>query len=199
MGATGTRRYVSPLREQRAEETRTEIVNAAAVLVGSGNPPELRIPAVADGAGVSVATVYRHFPSKDDLVDAIYEHWMKGARRLLESMPTDREARLEHLSELWREQSSDEGLERAMSIYSPSGRAARRRRLAHRRAQAAEFVADVRVPDERVRRHLESIVLLLTSTTAHRHLREYWDMTTEDAAAAVTWAVRGLVDTARKP
>jgi AcrR family transcriptional regulator len=151
------------------------------------------MPAVAAAASVGVATVYRHFGSKDELLDAVYDHWMQGARRILESAPTDREARLGLLPALWREQAADEDLERAMSIYSPAGRSTRRRRLARRRQLATDFVADVDAGDEQSQRNLQAIALLLTSTTAHRHLRDHWDMTTEQAASAAAWAVRALI------
>lgn len=187
-----TRSYVSAVRDQRAEATRSAIVQAAASVL-SEQPPELRMPSVADAAGVGVATVYRHFGSKDELLDAVYDHWMQGARRVLEAAPTDREGRLELLPALWREQAADEELERAMSMYNPAGRSTRRRRLLRRRHLASEFVADVDAGDDQSQRYLEAVALLLTSTTAHRHLRDHWDMTTEEAASAAAWGVRKLI------
>ena len=135
-----TRSYVSPVRDQRAEATRSAIVQAAASVL-SEQPPELRMPAVAEAAGVGVATVYRHFGAKDDLLDAVYDHWMQGARRILASAPADRESWLEVLPALWREQAADEELERAMSMYNPAGRSTRRRRLGRRRQLATDIVA----------------------------------------------------------
>jgi len=190
------RSYVSPVRVRRAEATRSAIVRAAASVL-SEQPPDLRMPAVAQAAGVGVATVYRHFGSKDELLDAVYDHWMQGARRILDTAPADRESRLELLSALWHEQAADEELERAMSIYNPAGRSARRRRLVRRRQLATDFVADVDTGDEQSQRYLQAITLLLTSTTAHRHLRDHWDLTTEEAAAAAAWGVRKLVAGAR--
>jgi AcrR family transcriptional regulator len=191
-----TRSYVSPVRDQRAEATRSAIVRAAAGVL-SQQPPDLRMPAVAHAARVGVATVYRHFGSKDELLDAVYDHWMQGARRILETAPTDREGRLELLSALWHEQAADEELERAMSIYNPAGRSARRRRLARRRQLATDFVADVDTGDDQSQRYLQAIALLLTSTTAHRHLCDHWDLTTEEAASAAAWGVRKLIAGAR--
>jgi len=193
-----TRSYVSPVRDQRAEATRSAIVRAAASVL-SEQPPDLHMPVVAEAAGVGVATVYRHFGSKDELLDAVYDHWMQGARRILESAPADREGRLELLAVLWREQAADEELERAMSIYNPAGRSTRRRRLARRRQLATDFVADVDTGEEQSQRYLQAIALLLTSTTAHRHLRDHWDMSTEEAAAAAAWGVRKLIAGAQVP
>jgi AcrR family transcriptional regulator len=67
------RAYVSPLRDEQAEATRLRIVEAVARVLARGIP-ELSVPAVAREAGVSVATVYRHFPTKTDLVRGMAEH-----------------------------------------------------------------------------------------------------------------------------
>jgi hypothetical protein len=86
-----------------------------------------------------------------------------------------------------------------MSMYNPAGRSTRLRRLARTRQLAADFVADVEPGDEQSQRFLQAIALLLTSTTTHRHLRENWNMTTEEAASAAAWAVHKLVAGARVP
>jgi len=189
------RKYESSIREERREATRKEIVDAAARLVAAP-AADVQVGDVARAAGVAVATVYRYFSSKDAILDAVYDRWMEQPRQVLADKPDDREARLDRLAELWAAQAIDEDLERAMSIYNPAGRSVRRRRLARRRAAAAEVVSDVQTADPETKRFLEAVVLLLTSTTAHRHLREHWEMSTEEAARAAAWAVRALVDAA---
>lgn len=186
------RPYTSETRDKQKAATRSEIVSAAATLLATPSP-DVQIPDVARAAGVSAATVYRHFASKDDLLDAVYDLWMEGARRVLADMPADRDAMLDRLEDVWTAQAADEELERAMSIYSQAGRSVRRRRLARRRAAVSDLVADVELPDEDTTRALRAAVLLLTSTTAHRHLREHWDMSTTEAARAAAWAVRALI------
>ena len=47
--------------------------------------------AIAREAGVGIATLYRHFPTRESLVDAVYQDQVKrltlGARELLEQFP----------------------------------------------------------------------------------------------------------------
>jgi len=47
--------------------------------------------AIAREAGVGIATLYRHFPTRESLVDAVYQDQVKrltlGARQLLEQLP----------------------------------------------------------------------------------------------------------------
>lgn len=51
-------------------ETRAAIIEAFSRLTHTSNSATVSIPAVAAEAGVSVRTVYRYFPSKDDLQNA---------------------------------------------------------------------------------------------------------------------------------
>jgi AcrR family transcriptional regulator len=69
-----SRRYDSPLRRQRAAETRQRIISAGSELlhhVPIWNWRELTVRAVAKRAGVHERTVYRYFPSERDLRDAV--------------------------------------------------------------------------------------------------------------------------------
>jgi AcrR family transcriptional regulator len=68
------RRYDSPLRRQRAAETKERIVLAGAELLHGfpiWNWHALTVRAVAERAGVNERTVYRHFPNERALRDAV--------------------------------------------------------------------------------------------------------------------------------
>jgi AcrR family transcriptional regulator len=68
------RRYDSPVRRQQAAETRARIVAAGAELLHGypvWNWDALTVREVAQRAGVSVRTVYRHFASERALRDAV--------------------------------------------------------------------------------------------------------------------------------
>jgi AcrR family transcriptional regulator len=70
------RRYDSPIRRQRAAETRERIVLAGAELLHGfpiWNWRALTVRAVAERAGVNERTVYRHFASERDLRDAVLQ------------------------------------------------------------------------------------------------------------------------------
>lgn len=74
MAPEGSKRgYKSELRAERARATRDRIVRAAAELLGE-DPTALTMPAVAKRARVSLPTVYRYFPDKAALRDAIAQH-----------------------------------------------------------------------------------------------------------------------------
>ena len=188
-----TRTYRSELRQEKAEATRSAIVEAAAGLLSEERAPRVSLQEVADRAGVGIATVYRHYGTKEDLYEAVYGKWMQSARALLSEHPDMvLDEFLELLPDLWRRQSENPRLAEAMSAYSSAGRAVRRRRVKRRRQVVTDLLADQPI-SAADRRRAEAIVLLLTSTTAHKHLQDHWDMSTDEAANTATWAVRSLL------
>ncbi|SOD63349.1 transcriptional regulator, TetR family [Streptomyces zhaozhouensis] len=75
------------VRQQQARRTRAAVLAAAAaVFVDQGVQAPVRD--IAERAGVGVGTVYRHFPTRADLVTAVYRHQIDTcaalAPRLLE-------------------------------------------------------------------------------------------------------------------
>ena len=58
--------------EARRTQTRARIVRAAPELVAQGGYREAQVAAVARRAGVATGTVYRHFPSKADLLTEVF-------------------------------------------------------------------------------------------------------------------------------
>jgi AcrR family transcriptional regulator len=68
-----------PTRARRADARRNEealIEAAAAVFVAAG--VEAPIRDIAAKAGVGTATIYRHFPTRADLIIAVYRHQVDG-------------------------------------------------------------------------------------------------------------------------
>lgn len=64
------------LIDRRHEQTRTAIADAAVALFTERGFAETTMDDVAEAAGVSRRTAYRHFPSKDDLVFEQPRRWL---------------------------------------------------------------------------------------------------------------------------
>ena len=62
----------SPRRRADATEHRGRIIDAAQALVMSSD--DLRLNEVAKRAGVGQGTLYRHFPTREDLLAEVYRH-----------------------------------------------------------------------------------------------------------------------------
>src|SRR3954452_11246413 len=69
------RTYQQRKRAADVAATRQRITEAAMELHGSVGPARTTVSAVADRAGVQRHTVYRHFPTEDDLFTACSVHW----------------------------------------------------------------------------------------------------------------------------
>jgi AcrR family transcriptional regulator len=63
-------------RADARRNERTLLDAAAAVFVASG--VEAPVRRIAAEAGVGTATIYRHFPTRADLIIAVYEHQVEG-------------------------------------------------------------------------------------------------------------------------
>lgn len=63
-------------RAEQVDETRQRIVEAAVHLHGTVGPAATTIAAIADLAGVTRLTVYRHFPDEAALLGSCSAHWI---------------------------------------------------------------------------------------------------------------------------
>lgn len=69
------RPYRMQRRAELEERTRTRIAESAMELHGTLGPARTSVGAVAERAGVTRSTVYRHFPDEEALFDACSAHW----------------------------------------------------------------------------------------------------------------------------
>ncbi len=78
MSTTGQSEQV-PARSKRADAQRNQqalLAAAAAVFVTSGVDAPIR--EIAARAGVGIGTIYRHFPTRADLIVAVYHHQVES-------------------------------------------------------------------------------------------------------------------------
>lgn len=71
-----SRRYQMINRTAQVDTTRRRIVDAAVALHGSVGPARTTIAGVAEHAGVTRMTVYRHFADDEALFSACSSHWL---------------------------------------------------------------------------------------------------------------------------
>lgn len=75
-GKKETRRpYTLKVRARRQEEVHHRITLAAVHLHGAIGPAKTTMKAIAEHAGVRRATIYNHFSSEFELLDACSSHW----------------------------------------------------------------------------------------------------------------------------
>jgi AcrR family transcriptional regulator len=181
--------YDSPLRREQAEQTRARIVEAARLLVVSG-VEGLTMQQAAKEAGVALRTVFRHFPTREDLLDAV---WQAMNRQMGETPDLDSLDELtQFVPELFGRYEAVEGQIRGAMFASTFESS--RRRLGSGRAQkmrkavAAQFVGG----DERSRAMAAAAAYTLTIPLVSIPLKEAYGLSTPEAARAVAWAIRTL-------
>jgi AcrR family transcriptional regulator len=91
VSATGPR----PLRAD-AQRNRDRLLDVA-VRAFSHDGPDVTLDAIAKTAGVGIGTLYRHFPTREALIDAAYRNELtrlcEAVDDLLEAMPPDEATR----------------------------------------------------------------------------------------------------------
>jgi AcrR family transcriptional regulator len=85
---------VSTERRPRADAVRNrDLLLTAAAEAFAARGAEVPLEDIARAAGVGIGTLYRHFPTRDSLVEAVYRHEIdvlcERADELLESLPPD--------------------------------------------------------------------------------------------------------------
>ena len=84
---------MSDLVNRRAAQTRAEIVDAALELFAAQGFDATSMDQVADAAHVSRRTVYRYFPTKDDLVFESPRKWLEVLNRTIDTRRPDEPTR----------------------------------------------------------------------------------------------------------
>ncbi|QFG25186.1 TetR/AcrR family transcriptional regulator [Actinomadura sp. WMMB 499] len=74
-------------RSRSQHQRRKRIVQAAAALASRGGIEAMQMRTVAERAGVALGTLYRYFPSKDDLVVAVVGEEIELLERSIERRP----------------------------------------------------------------------------------------------------------------
>lgn len=191
MGRAAARGYDSPLRSEQRAQTRDRIVDAATELLADEAVDELTIPLVADRAGVSVRTVYFHFPTKDDLSETVAERLDTVIGAI--SYP-DSSAELPAFAEqMFREFERNQKVVRAV-LKTKAGREVRARGRT-RRLRDLERVLGPELaglsPLQR-RQRLAAIYIFL-SGPAWQAMSDYFGLDADETARAAAWGMGALL------
>lgn len=190
------RTYTSELRQAQAEATRTRILDALVEVLAEG-VETLSVPAVAEHAGVSVGTVYRHFGDKAGMLDALIPHTQSRTGIDIDSTPESYEEMRDAVTQIFRHFENTDDLLRA-AFASRIGREVRIRSSAER----VQLIKDMFIgidpelePDELD--HLAKLGLILTTSEAYQQWKDRLGLGPEEAANEVMWVIETLMKGAR--
>ncbi|GAB4565237.1 MAG: TetR family transcriptional regulator [Haliangiales bacterium] len=80
---------------QRSDDRRQAILDAALALFAERGFHGTAVPLIAARAGCGAGTIYRHFESKERLVNVLYQHWKRAIiTEVMATIPSDASPRL---------------------------------------------------------------------------------------------------------
>lgn len=195
--STIQRSYASPLREAQAQRTRQQILEALIRTMSRG-VAEVSIPAVAQEAGVSMPTVYRHFGSKRGLFAALNPYVIEKGGLRPDGPMENLDQLLPQVKQIFRRgERLDATLRAAMA--TELGQQARRSGIPERRdlwRHAIRGTAPGLAKADLER--LTDLAVVFFSSAMVRAFKDYLGVGADDAADRVSWALRLLVDAAQR-
>jgi len=184
------------LREQHALATRERILAAVADLLEIGAPEELTMPGVSEASGVSLRTIYRYYPTREELLEAA-GRWI-GDELLKHPYPRD----LDEVADLFEIGASDfderPGLVRAMAFSQLGQRVRGYRRRERLGAINRTLRTELTELGEAELRRAEAVLAYLHNMLAYTTLREENGLSGEEIGKAIGWAIRTLIADLRK-
>lgn len=184
----------APLHEARAALVRDRVLAGVGVVLDAGE--ELTFQRVAHAAGVSERTVYRHFPTRDDLMAAVFD-WANARIGFEGEQPRDASTMATMIETVFPGFDSIAPVVDAL-LTTAEGRRARLANIDARRSAAVALVrAEAPGLDDATTIRLAAVVQVLGSATTWQALRDLWDLDGAEAATTVTTALDALLAGAR--
>lgn len=185
------------LRDQQAQLTRELILRAVADRLAVEDMDDISVPQIAKDAGVSLRTVYRYFPTRNELFAAAGD-WI--AEHMFGSAPFEESA--DQLGTVFREvcERFDEQphLVRAMAL-TQSGRSVRWHRRTQRLDGIRRALGEIsdRLPEDEVRK-AQAVFFYLENMLAWVTMRDEAGLSGKEVGEAVAWAIGTLVNDLRR-
>ncbi|KJS18406.1 MAG: TetR family transcriptional regulator [Peptococcaceae bacterium BRH_c4b] len=187
------RSYTSPLRRNQQEITRNRIMEAVAAIISEGRILSFSVKDVAERAGISYGSVYRHFPTRESLLEALYEMATKiaGQGISLTSLSLDEiPAVVGKTVALFEENavlSQAFTMALAAGNIQPQSRCQRDQKYQQMVTESAHHL------DPEAVRQIAAIICHLYSSLTWATLRQRFELSAEATADALTWALQALI------
>lgn len=179
------------LREQQRNVTRDRIIKALAELIETEHPLEVTMAAVAEQAGVSEPTLYRHFSNKRTLFAALGSDLYK--KTTVGVAPSSLDELVAFLPTLYERFAGMAATVR-WNLAAPEGEMVRppaEERLPILRDALGDVLDDLPTAEAEF---LLRGVLLLTAPTSMLYWQDYLDITVDEAAATASWLIRRFAE-----
>jgi len=186
--------YNSPLRAHQKEQTREMILAAVGTILSAEKTDAVTFAEVARVAGITMRTIFRHFPTREELLSAFWKWQLEqtGGQSILG--PASIESLLEKIKEFFQSLDADENLIRAV-ISSPEGREIRKEANRIRLEKMLEFVKTI-VPElsKRERHSMASGIISVSSVLSWLFMRDNCGYDGKRAGEAAALTVQMIIE-----
>jgi len=186
------------LRSQQRELTHRRIFEAAFRVILDEGVQSFTIRRVAERAGISYRTVYRHFPTPQALLDALGDMSQEENEQSGRALPRSLDGAAAHMRELFRAWDTEQEAVRAMAtLRIATGMSARerRQRLAMADTLLQEFAPHASEVD---RQRVKYVLQAIGGTVTWMQMKDDWGISGEVAGDAVAFAITLLVEDLRR-
>jgi AcrR family transcriptional regulator len=186
--------YNSPLRAQQKQLTHDLILQSVAKTLATHSVQDVTVSEVARIAAITERTIYRHFPTREDLLQAFWKWQLERSGGQTVLAPPTLEALFANIRTLFQSLDADEAVIRAV-MAAPEGREIRkeanRTRLAHMIAFLEPRTEGLN-PAERHR--IAAAIVSVSSVLSWLFMRDNCDYDGSQAGEAAVTAVRLLIE-----
>lgn len=181
---------LTSIREEYKQQTRARILETAEAMICEAGDASVTISSLAARARVSDRTVYRHFKTRDALVQLV---WKKLKDRVGASTPSSGDELIETPLRTFPRYDDQPELVRAY-LYREATRGSQKPSSEKRRNDMLECVGSElpRLDEDKLRRRA-AIVELLISASAWDRMCRVWDFDGIEASDAATEALQVLL------
>ena len=186
-----TRPYTSPLRQRQAADTRRRIVEAALQLLEQQPEEPFSHEQISQRAEIALRTIYRYFPSRTELLDAV---WQESNKRMaLKEYPATEDGLLSSIEPVFRKADENAVLFRAL-LRSNAGREMRSRDAQRRRANMMKALspATAHLSNDQ-RRLVIAVFQSLFSGSTWDLMRDRGRLKDGEVSKAIHWAMETLL------
>ncbi|MDR3601499.1 MAG: TetR/AcrR family transcriptional regulator [Desulfosporosinus sp.] len=192
-GKSKRRSYTSPLRSTQKENTRERILDTVAEMISEGRILDFSVKDVAVRTGISYGTVYRHFPTRESFLEALYE---EASEIMAQSAPFNPQSLDDipvMLGKTVEQFAARETLVQAFTIALLINNVKPKSR--HQRDQNIQELVMESTPrlSAGAARQVTAIISHLCSSLTWATLKQRYELNSTETAEAMNWALQTLI------
>ena len=182
------------LRERHTAATRRQILEVAMDLLREPEQESFSHEAIAHRAGMGTRTVYRHYPHRADLMQALWERVREETKTRFPAVEADI---LPLVREAFGNFNEHEALVRAANASSASNELRARGSLEGRPAFRKSLAKILSGLPPKAQRRVIAVSLAIWSAPFWQILRDRGELSGEEAREAGVWAMETILNAAR--